>query len=82
MFCKGFKKGGVACCGSGPDREYYSCGGKRSLKDYEVCENASDYVFFDSVHPTERADKIFSKLIWSGNQTITGPYNLKTLFEE
>ncbi|TKY61147.1 GDSL esterase/lipase 1 [Spatholobus suberectus] len=78
----GFKEGGVACCGSGPYRGYYSCGGKRAVKDYDLCENPSEYVFFDSVHPTERADQIISQLIWSGNQSITGPYNLKTLFEE
>ncbi|KAK7258444.1 hypothetical protein RIF29_24021 [Crotalaria pallida] len=78
----GFKVGDVACCGSGPNRGYYSCGGKRAVKDYELCENISEHVFFDSVHPTERAAHIISQLIWSGNQSIAGPYNLKTLFEE
>ncbi|XP_020213924.1 GDSL esterase/lipase 5 [Cajanus cajan] len=78
----GFKEGDVACCGSGSYRGYYSCGGKRVVKDYELCENPSEYVFFDSVHPTERVHQIVSQLIWSGNQSITGPYNLKTLFEE
>ncbi|KAE9616003.1 putative carboxylesterase [Lupinus albus] len=78
----GFKESDVACCGSGPNREYYSCGGKRAVKDYELCENPSEYVFFDSVHPTERVYQLFSQLMWSGNQSITGPHNLKTLFEE
>ncbi|XP_020213887.1 GDSL esterase/lipase 1 [Cajanus cajan] len=76
----GFKEGGVACCGSGPNREIFSCGGKGAVKDYELCENSSEYVFFDSVHPTERLDQIISQLMWSGN--LAGPYNLKTLFEE
>lgn len=79
---KGFKESGVACCGSGPYRGYYSCGGKRAVKDYELCENPSEYVFFDSTHPTERVNQIVSQLMWSGNQSIIGPYNLKTLFEE
>ena len=82
IFCKGLKEGGMACCGSGPYRRYYSCGGKRAVKDYELCENPSDYVFFDSIHPTERFNQIISQLMWSGNQSIAGPYNLKTLFEE
>ncbi|RDX58056.1 GDSL esterase/lipase 5, partial [Mucuna pruriens] len=78
----GLKEGAVACCGSGPYREYYSCGGKRAVKDYKLCENPKEYVFFDSVHPTQRVDQIVSQLMWSGNQSITGPYNLKTLFQE
>uniref|UniRef100_A0A0R0FWM5 Uncharacterized protein n=1 Tax=Glycine max TaxID=3847 RepID=A0A0R0FWM5_SOYBN len=65
------------------EKRDYSFGGKRTVKDYELCENPRDYVFFDSIHPTERVDQIISQLImWSGNQRITGPYNLKTLFEE
>ncbi|XP_073226947.1 GDSL lipase-like isoform X2 [Cicer arietinum] len=78
----GFKEGGVACCGSGPYKGYFSCGGKRGIKDYDLCENPSEYVFFDAVHPTERANRIISQFMWSGNQSIAGPYNLKTLFED
>ncbi|KAH1196246.1 GDSL esterase/lipase 2 [Glycine max] len=78
----GFKEGSVACCGSGPYKGYYSCGGKRAVKDYDLCENPSEYVLFDSLHPTEMAHQIVSQLIWSGNQTIAGSYSLKTLFEE
>ncbi|KAL4277615.1 hypothetical protein S245_072251 [Arachis hypogaea] len=77
----GFKESGVACCGSGLYNGDYTCGGKRASKDYDLCKNPSDYVFFDSVHPTESVNKIFSQIMWSGNQTSTGPYNLKTLFE-
>ncbi|PRQ51764.1 putative SGNH hydrolase-type esterase domain-containing protein [Rosa chinensis] len=44
----------VACCGSGPYRGTFSCGGQRGTKKYDLCPNASEYVFFDSVHPTER----------------------------
>ncbi|WJX87001.1 hypothetical protein P8452_69235 [Trifolium repens] len=78
----GLKEGGVACCGSGPYRGYYSCGGKREVKDYDLCKNPSEYVFFDAVHPTESASRIISQFMWSGNMSISGPYNLKSLFEE
>ncbi|KAK7285684.1 hypothetical protein RJT34_20462 [Clitoria ternatea] len=77
----GLKEGSVACCGSGAYRGYYSCGGKRAVKDYELCDNPNEYVLFDSVHPTQRTDEIISQLIWSGNQSIAGPYNIKTLFQ-
>ncbi|KAL5165259.1 GDSL esterase/lipase 5 [Glycine soja] len=46
---KGFKEGGVACCGSGPYRGNFSCGGKGAEKDYDLCENPSEYVLFPFV---------------------------------
>ncbi|KAI4346900.1 hypothetical protein L6164_007763 [Bauhinia variegata] len=76
----GFKEGEVACCGGGPYRGDYSCGGKRGIKEYELCENVSEHVFFDSIHSTDRASKHFAELFWSGNKYITKPYNLKALF--
>ncbi|KAF7843662.1 GDSL esterase/lipase 5 [Senna tora] len=77
----GIKVGDEACCGSGPYRGYYSCGGKRAVnKDYELCENPNEFLYFDSFHPTEKANEFFSKIIWNGNQSW--PYNLKTLFQE
>lgn len=76
----GFKEGKIACCGSGPFRGLSSCGGKSSIKEYELCSNVSEYVFFDSVHPTDRAYQQIAELIWSGTRNITGPYNLKALF--
>ncbi|KEH18901.1 GDSL esterase/lipase 1 [Medicago truncatula] len=78
----GLKEAGVACCGSGPYRGYFSCGGKREVKDYDLCDNPSEYLFFDAIHATESANRIISQFMWSGNQSITGPYNIKTLFEE
>ncbi|KAI4346902.1 hypothetical protein L6164_007765 [Bauhinia variegata] len=77
----GFKEGEVACCGGGHYRGDYSCGGKRGIKEYELCGNVSEYVLFDSAHPTDRASKHFAQLFWSGNEHITKPYNLKALFE-
>ncbi|KAF7843660.1 GDSL esterase/lipase 5 [Senna tora] len=79
----GLKVGDEACCGSGPYRGYYTCGGKSEVKDYyELCENPNEYLFFDSIHPTEKANEFFSQIIWNGNQSLNEPYNLKTLFQE
>ena len=58
-----------------------SCGGKGSVKEYKLCENVTDHVFFDSAHPTEKVYQQFVELIWSGTPNIIGPYNLKAFFE-
>ncbi|XP_034209271.1 GDSL esterase/lipase 2-like [Prunus dulcis] len=76
----GFVEGKVACCGSGPYGGIFNCGGMKISKKYNLCKNVSEYVFFDSSHPTERVYEQFAKKIWSGN-SITAPYNLKALFE-
>ena len=70
----------MACCGSGPYRGSNTCGGKRAKKEYELCENPNEYVFFDAIHPTERASQIYAHQMWSGNGNFTAPYNLKSLF--
>ncbi|EXC01347.1 GDSL esterase/lipase 1 [Morus notabilis] len=79
----GFKEVNVACCGTGPSRGVFSCGGNREVKEFELCNNASDFLFFDSLHPTEKAYKQVAELIWSGESDIghTEPFNLKALFE-
>lgn len=76
----GFKEV-TACCGSGPYRGLLSCGGKRVIKEYELCGNPSEYLFFDSAHASEKAYKQIAELMWSGTPDVTGPYNLKMLFE-
>ncbi|XP_024024536.1 GDSL esterase/lipase 1 isoform X1 [Morus notabilis] len=75
----GFKEVNMACCGSGPYRGYTRCGSVR--KPYELCENPSDFLYFDPFHPTEKAYAQIAKLFWSGKSKITGPYNLKYLFK-
>lgn len=77
----GFNKEGIACCGSGPFRGIPSCGGKRGMKRYELCDNPDEYLFFDDAHPSEKAYKQTAELFWSGTPDITGHYNMKTLFE-
>ncbi|XP_010479978.1 PREDICTED: GDSL esterase/lipase 3-like [Camelina sativa] len=77
----GFKEGKKACCGSGPLR-INTCGNRMGpSQSYELCENVTDYLFFDSSHLTEKAHRQIAELIWSGQPNVTGPYNLKALFE-
>nr|GEZ67190.1 lipase, GDSL [Tanacetum cinerariifolium] len=71
----------TACCGSGPFRGIFSCGGKRGIPDYELCDNATEFLFFDSIHPNELASSQFAKMFWKGYPPVTGPYNLKALFD-
>lgn len=77
----GFKVGDSACCGSGPFGGIYSCGGKRGTPEFHLCDNASDYFFFDSYHPNEVASRQFAELWWKGDLKVASPYNLKLLFE-
>lgn len=77
----GFKISKTACCGTGPFRGILSCGGKRQVKQYELCKNVKDYLFFDSVHPTELAYKQYSELLWNGTPEVVAPYKLKSFFE-
>lgn len=51
------------------------------MKEYYLCENASEYVFFDAAHLTERANQQFAKQSWNGKPTLSGSYSLKELFE-
>lgn len=77
----GFKEAKMGCCGSGRYRGEYSCGGKRGIAKFELCEDVSEYFFFDSVHASEKAYKQLSELLWSGISDLTKPYNLKQLFQ-
>ncbi|KAI9102952.1 hypothetical protein K1719_023391 [Acacia pycnantha] len=76
----GFKEGDVACCGSGPYRGTLTCGGILGRTSYELCKNSSEYVFFDSVHPSDRANQFFAQQMWIGHLKVAAPYNLKSLF--
>uniref|UniRef100_A0A6N2MU09 SGNH hydrolase-type esterase domain-containing protein n=1 Tax=Salix viminalis TaxID=40686 RepID=A0A6N2MU09_SALVM len=75
----GFKKGRAACCGTGPFRGIPSCGGKRSIKEYQLCDDAGENLFFDASHPSEKANHQFAELMWKGR---TGPHNLRALIQE
>lgn len=77
----GFKEVETACCGSGEYRGIYSCGGKRGIKEFKLCEDPTQYLFFDSYHPNQKAYEQLAKLMWSGDEQIIKPYNLKQLFQ-
>lgn len=79
--CEGFMDATTACCGSGLFGGVYSCGGKRGITEFHLCENPAEYFFFDSYHPSEKAYLQFAELLWAGTTNIVWPYNLKTLFE-
>ncbi|KAJ8648296.1 hypothetical protein MRB53_001319 [Persea americana] len=75
-----FKEGVNACCGTGPYGGVFSCGGKKAVSDYKVCDKAGDYVWWDSFHPTERIHEQFAKALWSGPPFSVRAYNLEDLF--
>ncbi|WVZ22473.1 hypothetical protein V8G54_001017 [Vigna mungo] len=64
----------------GPYRGDYSCGGKRGIEEYELCSDPGENVFFDSLHPSEKANEHFAQLMWNGNRDVIESYNLNQLF--
>ncbi|XP_004151316.1 GDSL esterase/lipase 1 [Cucumis sativus] len=77
----GFKVVDTACCGSDEFRGSYNCGRNTGTIPFSHCKNISDYLFYDSYHPTEKAYEQFAKLIWSGGVDIVKPYSFKQLFQ-
>ncbi|KAK1382036.1 GDSL esterase/lipase 5 [Heracleum sosnowskyi] len=78
-FNYGFKDGVNACCGIGPYGGIFTCGGTKNLTEYTLCESPSDYVWWDSFHPTEKLHEQLAQELWHGSPDV-GPYNLKQLF--
>lgn len=76
----GFKEGKNACCGAGAFGGLFSCGGTKKVANYDLCDNADDYVWWDSFHPTERIHQQFAQALWDGPRPTIGPYNLRDLF--
>ncbi|KAL3723511.1 hypothetical protein ACJRO7_035656 [Eucalyptus globulus] len=76
----GFKVARTACCGSGPYHSISSCGGMRGVREYSLCHRPEKYVFFDSFHPSERANQQFAQLMWNGSLSVTSPRSLEALF--
>ncbi|KAJ8750707.1 hypothetical protein K2173_015888 [Erythroxylum novogranatense] len=76
----GFKDGVNACCGTGPYRGLLTCGGKNKTTDFELCENANDYIWFDAFHPTERMHQQIADAVWDGPPSFVGSMSLKDLF--
>lgn len=68
----------MACCGTGRLNAVFSCGGKRPVKEFQVCESPSKYVFWDSYHLTERVYKQMADEMW--NASTERNNSLKELF--
>ena len=80
FFILGFLNGTAACCGRGEYREN-DCGvNENGTAVFDLCSDPSQYVFFDGLHTTERANHQLAELIWSGVPSVTGPYNVEQLF--
>ncbi|XP_022843224.1 GDSL esterase/lipase 5 [Olea europaea var. sylvestris] len=75
----GFKEGEKACCGSGHYNGIFSCGGKRGVKEFELCKNPNEFIFWDSYHLTESVYKKMARQMWYGPSK--GPYNLTQFFQ-
>ncbi|RDX57613.1 GDSL esterase/lipase 5, partial [Mucuna pruriens] len=75
-----FKDGVNACCGSGPYGGLFTCGGTKKVKEFSLCDNVGEYVWWDSFHPTEKIHEQFAKALWNGPPSSVGPYNLENLF--
>ncbi|KAL1531237.1 GDSL esterase/lipase 1-like [Salvia divinorum] len=76
----GFKEGENACCGSGPFEGVFSCGGMKKMTAYDLCNEADEYVWWDSFHPTQRIHQHFAQALWDRPQATLGPYSLRDLF--
>ncbi|KAG4990801.1 hypothetical protein JHK87_024258 [Glycine soja] len=76
----GFKDKINACCGSGPFGGIFTCGGTMKVTKYNLCDNVEEYVWWDSIHGTEKINEQFSKALWNGPPSFVGPYNLKNFF--
>lgn len=50
------------------------------MKEFEVCENPKEYVFWDSYHFTERVYEEMAHEMWN-KEASRGTYNLKALFQ-
>ncbi|XP_020275042.1 GDSL esterase/lipase At2g23540-like [Asparagus officinalis] len=71
----GFKSASSACCGNGGRfAGIIPCGPTSSM-----CENRSEYVFWDPYHPSEAANLIIAKKLVDGETKYISPMNLRTL---
>ncbi|XP_022949031.1 GDSL esterase/lipase 5-like [Cucurbita moschata] len=78
-FKYGLKEGKEACCGTGRFRGVFSCGGRRGVKEFELCRNPNEHVFWDSYHLTENLHKQLAHELWRGSSSRHS--SLKYLFQ-
>ncbi|PON62692.1 SGNH hydrolase-type esterase domain containing protein [Parasponia andersonii] len=70
----GFKNVKTACCGLGKLNTETPCS-----PTAKYCSNREQYVFWDSVHPTQLAHCIFANLKYNRSSPYTFPMNLGKL---
>ncbi|XP_020275025.1 GDSL esterase/lipase At2g23540-like [Asparagus officinalis] len=71
----GFKTASSACCGNGGRfAGIIPCGPTSS-----ICENRSEYVFWDPYHPSEAANLIIAKKLVDGETKYISPMNIRAL---
>ncbi|KAJ0987471.1 hypothetical protein J5N97_005827 [Dioscorea zingiberensis] len=75
----GFKDAVNACCGKGEFRGINSCGGRKKVVDYEECEVSSEYLWWDSVHVSEKVHEQLAMELWSGTPSLPGSDSFKGL---
>ncbi|XP_058744299.1 GDSL esterase/lipase At5g33370-like [Vicia villosa] len=63
-----------ACCGQGP----YNGIGLCTLAS-NICQNREDYLFWDSFHPSEKANKLIVEKIMTASTEFIYPMNLSTI---
>ncbi|CAK9137730.1 unnamed protein product [Ilex paraguariensis] len=69
----GFVTSKIACCGQGPYNGLGLCTAISNL-----CPNRDLYAFWDSFHPSEKANSLIVKQIFSGSSKYMTPMNLST----
>ena len=83
FFNEGFKEGKGVCCGSRQFRRVFNYGGKRLGKEFQLCTNPNEYLFWDSYHLTQRVYKQLAYQMWNETRKANSvwPYNLRDLFQ-
>ncbi|OAY41998.1 GDSL esterase/lipase At5g33370 [Manihot esculenta] len=69
----GFTTSKVACCGQGPYNGLGLC-----TEISNLCQNRSQYAFWDPFHPSEKANRLIVESIFSGSTSYMVPMNLST----
>ncbi|CAK8572252.1 unnamed protein product [Lathyrus sativus] len=63
-----------ACCGQGPFNGIGLC-----TVESNICQNREDYLFWDSFHPSEKANKLIVEKIMTASTEFIYPMNLSTI---
>ncbi|CAN0903326.1 GDSL esterase/lipase At5g33370 [Linum grandiflorum] len=70
----GFATSRVACCGQGA----YNGEGPCTVAS-DLCPDRDVYVFWDSIHPTQRVVELIADQIFYGSADVISPMNLSTI---